>query len=135
MSSTPSSRDRDAATEPHAPPRPGAPVRGSQTGRPIMALLDLLGRRWTLRVLWELRGDRVLSFRALQAACDDVSPTVLNRRLAELRSADIVTRDDGYRLSQRGHSLVTALAPLNDWAQSWLASSEPTSSKAVDDAD
>ena len=31
-------------------------VRGSRTGRPIMALLDLLGRRWTLRILWELRG-------------------------------------------------------------------------------
>ncbi|HEV7693887.1 MAG TPA: hypothetical protein VGO52_23840 [Hyphomonadaceae bacterium] len=32
-------------------------VRGSRTGRPIMALLDLLGRRWTLRVIWELRGE------------------------------------------------------------------------------
>ena len=30
-------------------------VRGSTTGRPIMALLDLLGRRWTLRIVWELR--------------------------------------------------------------------------------
>jgi DNA-binding HxlR family transcriptional regulator len=30
-------------------------VRGSKSGRPIMALLDLLGRRWTLRILWELR--------------------------------------------------------------------------------
>jgi len=36
-------------------PRPGRPVRGSRTGRPIMALLDLLGRRWVLRILWELR--------------------------------------------------------------------------------
>ena len=25
-------------------------VRGSRTGRPIMALLDLLGRRWSLRI-------------------------------------------------------------------------------------
>jgi len=29
-------------------------VRGSRSGRPIMALLDLLGRRWTLRIIWEL---------------------------------------------------------------------------------
>ncbi|HTO53257.1 MAG TPA: transcriptional regulator, partial [Myxococcota bacterium] len=36
-------------------PRPGAAVRGSRSGRPIMAALDLLGRRWALRVLWELR--------------------------------------------------------------------------------
>jgi len=30
-------------------------VRGSRTGRPIMVLLDLLGRRWALRIVWELR--------------------------------------------------------------------------------
>ena len=32
-------------------PKPGRRVRGSSTGRPIMALLDLLGRRMTLRIL------------------------------------------------------------------------------------
>jgi DNA-binding HxlR family transcriptional regulator len=53
-------------------PRPGAPVRGSATGRPIMALLDLLGRRWALRIIWELR-DGPLTFRDLQAACDGMS--------------------------------------------------------------
>jgi len=60
-------------------PRPGRAVRGSRTGRPIMALLDLLSRRWALRVIWELRRDR-LTFRALQEACGGVSPTVLNER-------------------------------------------------------
>ncbi|MEH2514939.1 DNA-binding HxlR family transcriptional regulator [Bradyrhizobium sp. AZCC 1610] len=29
--------------------------RGSRTGRPVMALLDLLSRRWTLQIVWELR--------------------------------------------------------------------------------
>lgn len=86
-----------------------------------MALLDLLGRRWALRVLWELRGERVLTFRELQAACDGVSPTVLNRRLAELRDAGVVTHEDGYRLTRRGRSLMSALAPLQDWAQDWHA--------------
>ena len=33
-------------------------VRGSASGRPIMVLLDLLGRRWSLRIVWELRDDR-----------------------------------------------------------------------------
>ena len=36
-----------------ATPKPGTRVRGSRTGKPIMALLDLLGRRWALRI----RGD------------------------------------------------------------------------------
>jgi len=62
-------------------------VRGSRSGRPIMALLDLLGRRWTLRIIWELREDRSLTSRALRAACDEASPTVLHARLTELRKA------------------------------------------------
>ncbi|MDW4746786.1 winged helix-turn-helix transcriptional regulator, partial [Escherichia coli] len=64
--------------------KPG--VRGSRTGRPIMALLDLLGRRWTLRILWELR-DGALTSRALRTACDEASPTILQTRLTELREA------------------------------------------------
>ena len=54
-----------------------AAVRGSRTGRPIMALLDLLGRRWTLRIIWELREDRALTSRALRTACDEASPTIM----------------------------------------------------------
>jgi DNA-binding HxlR family transcriptional regulator len=72
-----------------AAPFPGRPVRGSATGRPIMALLDLLGRRWTLRILWELRSD-ALGFRELQSRCDDMSASVLNQRLGELREAGVV---------------------------------------------
>ena len=84
-----------------------------------MALLDLLGRRWTLRVLWELR-ERPLSFRALRAQCDELSPTILNRRLAELREAAIVVLgDDGYGLSEDGSQLVEALLPLHQWAEGW----------------
>jgi DNA-binding HxlR family transcriptional regulator len=99
--------------------RPGRPVRGSKTGRPIMALLDLLGRRWTLRILWELRAGP-LNFRELRAACDDISPAVLAERVAELRDADILASgDDGYRTTAHGDSLLRALAPLNAWASAW----------------
>lgn len=103
-----------------ATPRPGKPVRGSRTGRPIMAALDLLGRRWTLRVLWELRHG-AQSFRALRTLCDEVSPTVLNQRLAELRDAGLVAHEpgSGYSLTPLGESLQFALAPLNDWATRW----------------
>ena len=102
-------------------PRPGRPVRGSRSGRPIMALLDLLGRRWALRVLWELRGG-ALAFRALRERCDDVSPSVLNTRLAELRQAGIlsVREGDGYRLTRDGAGLLAALAPLDAWAKGWV---------------
>jgi len=35
-------------------PKPGQPVRGSTTGAPIMALFDLLGRRWAMGIIWNL---------------------------------------------------------------------------------
>jgi DNA-binding HxlR family transcriptional regulator len=100
-------------------PLPGRSVRGSAAGRPIMALLDLLGRRWSLRVLWELRDDP-LQFRALQERCDGMSSSVLNQRLAELRTAGIIAgSDDGYRLTEEGERLLEAFPPLNEWAERW----------------
>lgn len=93
-------------------------VRGSRTGRPVMVVLDVLGRRWSLRILWELR-DGPLTFRALRAACDDVSPSSLNRRLAELRELGVVeTRDDsGYALTPAGSALTVIMYRLHRWAE------------------
>jgi len=103
-------------------PKPGIPVRGSRTGRPVMALLDLLGRRTALRILWELsRADRPLTFRALQGAAE-TNPALLNTRLKELRMAGLVVRDsEGYRLSARGVELVKLLLPVVGWADEWAA--------------
>ncbi len=97
-----------------------ASVRGSRTGRPVMALLDLLGHRWTLRILWELR-DGPLSFRALQRACGNLSPSVLNARLRELREAGILKlqEPDGYARTAIAKELGEILLPLNDWAKRW----------------
>jgi DNA-binding HxlR family transcriptional regulator len=86
-----------------------------------MALLDLLGRRWALRVLWELRAGPA-SFRELRDRCDSMSPSVLNTRLHELREAGIVgdaTNAGGYTLTRRGRKLLLALAPLDTWARGW----------------
>ena len=59
-----------------------------------MSALDLLGRRWTLRVLWELRDEPVGTFRELQQRCDGVSSSVLTDRINELRAAGIVERSE-----------------------------------------
>src|ERR1700750_1108297 len=80
----------------------------------INAALELFPRRLTLRILWELRGeDLSLNFRALQAACGDLSASVLNQRLAELREALLVEHDagSGYRLAPQGRSLLVAIEP------------------------
>ena len=117
-------------------PLPGRPVRGSATGRPVMALLDLLGRRWTLRILWELRTEP-RGFRALQAACDGMSPTVLATRLGELRTSGFVATDDAgvNRLTPLGAQLMTALAPLREYADQWAAAVAAVAAVAPADGD
>ncbi len=69
-------------------------VRGSTTGRPIMALLDLFGRRWVLRLVWELR----------------------EAKLVELDP------DSGYRLTALGRELLQLLLPLHVWSEKWAKS-------------
>ena len=101
-------------------PTPGTPVRGSTTGRPLMAALDLLGRRWALRILWELR-DGPVGARALRQRCDGMSTSVLYDRLRELGGAGLLLRADGdrYALSDVGAALGAALEPLDTWSRAW----------------
>jgi DNA-binding HxlR family transcriptional regulator len=88
-----------------------------------MAALDLLGRRWALRILWELRHGPV-GARDLRGRCDDMSPSVLYARLAELSDADLIAQDPSsgaYALTAHGRSLQRALRPLDAWAGRWAA--------------
>lgn len=102
---------------------PGDSVRGSATGRPVMVLLDVLGKRWTLRIIWELSQQGSATFRELRSRCSDVSPTSLNSRLKELRELEILELgDEGYSLSEQGESLSELLAPIDDWAKQWAMS-------------
>ena len=105
---------------PRSTPLPGRRVRGSSTGRPVMALLDLLGRRWTLRVVWALREQAAPTFRELQARCDGASSSVLADRLRELGEAGLVEHDGaGYALTAQGRTLLELLTPLDHWASTW----------------
>lgn len=84
-----------------------------------MLLLDLLGRRWVLRLIWELRNEP-RRFRALQTAIN-ASPTIVNTRLAELRAAQLIELDEasGYRLTALGRELLDLFLPLHVWSEKW----------------
>jgi DNA-binding HxlR family transcriptional regulator len=84
-----------------------------------MVLLDVLGQRWTLRVLWELSHGRA-TFRVLRSKCDEVSPTLLNKRLKDLRDLAFVDLNaEGFGLTRHGISLTQKLATLDVWAEEW----------------
>lgn len=100
-------------------PIPGQPVRGSKSGAPIMALFDLLGRRWAMGIIWNL-DNSPNTFRKLQAKCESISPTILNSRLKELREAGIIEHTGkGYVLTASGIKLLKQLKPLGKWAKDW----------------
>lgn len=100
-------------------PTPGNPVRGSKSGKPIMALFDLLGRSWALGVIWQLAYGP-LTFRQIQDRCEQMSPTILNRRIKELIASGFVERGDkGYQLTETGAELFVFLKPLGAWSQQW----------------
>jgi DNA-binding HxlR family transcriptional regulator len=85
--------------------------------RAVDGVLDLLGRRWSLRLVWELRRS-TLSFSELRER-SGISPSVLSARLRELADAGVVERaaDRRYRLSGRGRELARILFELNRWAE------------------
>ncbi len=103
-------------------PSPGKPVRGSKTGIPVMALFDLLGRSWAMGIIWHLHAGPS-TFRNLQAYCESISPTVLNKRLGELTTARLIERTvDGYCLTKKGEEVYRLLKPLGKWAKGWAKS-------------
>jgi DNA-binding HxlR family transcriptional regulator len=92
--------------------------------RPMPAALDLLGRRWSLRLVWELRRD-AMGFGELRDRTG-VSPSVLSTRLRELSGAGVLERDAArrYRLTGDGRELARLLYEINRWAESAGVSSQ-----------
>ncbi|WP_369213696.1 winged helix-turn-helix transcriptional regulator [Streptomyces flavofungini] len=102
-----------------------------------MAALDLFGRRWSLRVMWELRQGPT-GFRPLQQRCDGMSSSVLRQRLVELTEAGLVTQrgTSDYTLTDLGEDACRALGPLARWAEGWadaLAEPQPGRRASTED--
>ena len=96
-------------------------IRNTSTSAGLALALDHFGRRWALRVIWELRGEP-LSFRALRAACGDISPSVMQARLHQLRDLGLIEQIPGlgYRHTSAGQQLFRVIAPLDNWAENHL---------------
>src|SRR3954454_7890199 len=94
--------------------------------------MELLGRRWALRLTWELRRD-ALAFSELRRRTE-VSPSVLSQRLRDLDAAGVVDRqsDGRYLLSGAGRELARILYQLNRWAESTAAERLVASRRALE---
>ncbi len=96
-------------------------IRKTKTSAGLAVALDHVVRRWALRVIWELRG-KPLSFRALRSACGDISPSVMQARLHQLRDLGLIEQIPGlgYRHTSAGQQLFRVIAPLDNWAENHL---------------
>ena len=112
--------------------RIGSPARSSRTGRPVMVLLDLLGRRWALRILFELDTHGTLTFSQLLERCDPISPSVLSQRLRELTENRILEqRSEGYALTRVARSLREPLDQLYTWSNRWARTASAAKKKTA----
>jgi DNA-binding HxlR family transcriptional regulator len=106
----------------------GGPADHATASDPaLLALFDVLGRRWALRVIWELRAE-ALTYRDLASRIPGMSTSVLTQRLRDLRMAGLVehARGSGYQLSSDGTDLLARLIGLRDWAAQVQFAADPT---------
>ncbi|MBH0775345.1 winged helix-turn-helix transcriptional regulator [Nocardia bovistercoris] len=98
------------------------PSRGHEdpANEPVLAAIELLGRPWTLRVLWELE-PAPLGFLELRRRMGQCSSSVLSVRLQQLQAADLVVKTPAkiYELTLAGTELGTALTSVWDWSRRW----------------
>lgn len=80
--------------------------------------LNLIGDRWALLVVRELMF-APKRFQMLRGGVPEISASVLNGRLAQMKAQGIVTHDPGdgrYGLTSAGRGLLPVLEALCDWA-------------------
>jgi DNA-binding HxlR family transcriptional regulator len=117
-------------------PMPGKPVRGSKTGKPLMALFDLLGRNWAMGVLWQLCQGGACTFRELQTRCESISPAVLNSRLKELHLTLLIEKTSkGYQPTALGQELAELLFPFGQFAKVWATHLSEKSKEETNESD
>lgn len=87
---------------------------------------DVIGGKWKAVILWELRDGR-LRFGELKRRVEGASEKMLIQQLRELERDKLITRHVyrevpprvEYALTDWGHSLNTALAPMADWGEAY----------------
>jgi DNA-binding HxlR family transcriptional regulator len=95
---------------------------------PVSKTAEVLGEKWTLLIVREL----VLGatrFSQIQRAIPRISPTVLNKRLAELQAHGVIVRKRipeqrgfEYQLTESGRELFPLILQMAQWGMRWARS-------------
>jgi DNA-binding HxlR family transcriptional regulator len=118
-------------------PRSASHGSASDARCPVTAVVDLVGGKWKIPLLWHLqRGP--LRYGALRRAIPGISEKMLGQQLRALADDGLVERTAyaeipprvEYALTKRGRALTPALNALAEWGLShldgpWQARREP----------
>lgn len=108
------------------PQSEGAPLIEEDDCQRVLAVMDVIGRRWSSGVLLAL-GQGAERFTEIQGRVNGLSARLLAVRLRELEAAGLVDRvvtpstpvSVRYALTARGRELLVAFQPLARYAQRW----------------
>lgn len=95
---------------------------------PYATTQKLLGGKWALVVLHELREGGTMRFGALQRALPDLTQATLTKQLRALEANDLVVRTVyaevpprvEYRLSEMGEAFGPVLDSLAEWGNTYI---------------
>ncbi|MGI0029168.1 MAG: winged helix-turn-helix transcriptional regulator [Nitrososphaera sp.] len=91
---------------------------------------EILGRKWTLRILATMNSTQAMRFTELKRALPGVSGTMLSKRLSELERQGVITKKIHgsvpprveYTLTESARDLVRILQDLCIWQAKWNSS-------------
>jgi len=91
---------------------------------PIQQTLELIGGKWKIQILYNIKQSDVIRFNELKRAIPLVSQKVLTSQLRELEASGFVSRKVypevppkvEYTLTRKGQSLYPVLDSISDWA-------------------
>ena len=93
----------------------------------VVDVWELLGRRWSLHILKNLKTKEVIRFNELKRSLSGISSTVLSERLLELEREGLVTKKIypevpprvEYSITPQARELEVIIKDLARWANKW----------------
>jgi DNA-binding HxlR family transcriptional regulator len=104
------------------------PMDGKSESCALLAgVWEVLGRRWSLHILYSLCTRQVIRFNDLKRSLKGISSTVLSERLLELEREGLVTKKIypevpprvEYSMTTRAKELQEIMKELGRWAEKW----------------
>ena len=92
---------------------------------PVDAATDILGDKWTPRLLRFFASEPRVRFCQLQELAGEINPRTLSARLVKLEDAGIVTKRPTspsrceYELTDKGRDLMPVLTHMQDWSKKY----------------